>query len=408
LAQKEQLVILTTFSREPLAPLVEEFNRIHQDVEVKLIHRRTSSSIQLLNKSYIDNIDLLLTSSPYLMSHMIKAGKLVDMPVKFQPPVWLKPYVLPSSDKAVTIGYSGAGIVWNQDYLDSHALPKPTSFVSLSDPVYFGHVTMSTPSRSGTTQMMLESVLTRYGWQQGWRHILNVAANFATISSRSFGVSDTIAKGSLGLGPTIDSYANILQRKLDYVEFVYDKDFTLMPTYIGMLKQNDNDTHTFAFIEMLLSEQTQREMRDNSFSKYSIKDDRLAKDPHVALNVDTIMQRELGINLLFDVAITKRLAHLNDTWLSIIKAELRFANHPEKLAQIEQIKALTFTLPISEEDFDDQTEFLLLLKKRSDERSQATFAADREEWLHSLKVKLNDNLAKANAQLRQLNSGASQ
>ncbi|CSI63335.1 phosphoglycerate transport regulatory protein PgtC [Vibrio cholerae] len=27
---------------------------------------------------------------------------------------------------------------------------------------------MSTPARSGTTQMMVESILAKYGWQKGW------------------------------------------------------------------------------------------------------------------------------------------------------------------------------------------------------------------------------------------------
>ncbi len=403
-AQKEQLVILTTFSREPLQPLVAEFNKIHKNIEVKLIHRRTSSSIQLLSKSYIDNIDLILTSSPYLMSHLINANKLVDMPLKFKAPEWLMPYVLPSSSKVVTIGYSGAGIVWNQDYFDSHQLPLPMGFSSLADPVYFGHVTMSTPSRSGTTQMMLESVLAQYGWDEGWKIILNVAANFATISSRSFGVSDTISRGGLGVGPTIDSYAHILQRKLDYVRFSYDKDFTLMPTYVGMIKQTTNDEHALTFVEMLLSQKTQSQMLKNSFSKYSITDDQLVRNPHVSLNMNTLMRREIGINLLFDTAITKRLALLSDTWLSIINSEQRFQLDPDKLLLVQKAKEQIFMMPASLNEFDSQMAVFAELKDDSSAEGTAQFLASKEEWLHQIRTKLNENQMRANDLLKQLNS----
>lgn len=407
-AKKEQLVILTTFSQEPLLPLVSEFNKIHQDLEVKIIHRRTSSSIQLLSKSYIDNIDLILTSSPYLMSHLIKANKLVDMPRRFKAPEWLMPYVLPLTNKVVTIGYSGAGIVWNQDYFDSHQLPLPQGFVSLIDPIYFGHVTMSTPSRSGTTQMMLESILAQYGWNQGWQIILNVAANFATISSRSFGVSDTISRGGLGVGPTIDSYAHILQRKLDYVRFSYDKDFTLMPTYVGMIKQTTNDEHALAFVEMLLSHKIQSQMLKNSFSKYSITDDQLVKNPHVSLDVDTLMRREVGINLLFDLAITKRLAFLSDTWLAIINSEQRFQLDPDKLLLIQQAKEHIFMMPVSLNEFDQKMAIFAELQSDNSVQGNAQFLASKEEWLHQIRSELNEHQTRANALLKQLNGSVNQ
>ncbi|MGB5803195.1 MAG: ABC transporter substrate-binding protein, partial [Vibrio anguillarum] len=60
-AKENELVILTTFSREPLLPLIEEFSKQYQGVDVQVVHRRAQSSIQLLNKSYIQNIDVVLS-----------------------------------------------------------------------------------------------------------------------------------------------------------------------------------------------------------------------------------------------------------------------------------------------------------------------------------------------------------
>lgn len=125
-------MILTTFSREPLLPLVEEFSRRYQGIEVQIIHRRAQSSVQLLNKSYIQNIDLVLSSSPYLMQNLAQSGKLAALPEPMQTPEWLKPYALPMTEHVATIGYSGAGLVWNQDYLKTHQLPEPKQFSDLA------------------------------------------------------------------------------------------------------------------------------------------------------------------------------------------------------------------------------------------------------------------------------------
>lgn len=138
-AQEKELVILTTFSREPLLPLIDEFSKQYQDVDVQVVHRRAQSSVQMLSKSYIQNIDIVLSSSPYLMQHLAENGRLTTLPERFQAPEWLRPYMLPPAGQVVTIGYSGAGIVWNRDYLQTHQLPKPKQFSDLTSPVYFGH-----------------------------------------------------------------------------------------------------------------------------------------------------------------------------------------------------------------------------------------------------------------------------
>ncbi|MEF1187495.1 ABC transporter substrate-binding protein, partial [Vibrio sinaloensis] len=197
---QEQLVILTTFSSEPIAELMFEYKQQNPKVDIKLIHRRTQSAIQLLNKSYIKDVDVVLSSSPFLMEELYKRNQLAKVAYGNEMPQWLVPFVLPKRNKVVSVGYSGAGLVWNKDYLMANNLKVPTRFQDLARFDYFGHITMSTPSRSGTTQMMIESILAKHGWDKGWAIILNVGANLGTISSRSFGVADYVAKGQFGIG----------------------------------------------------------------------------------------------------------------------------------------------------------------------------------------------------------------
>lgn len=401
-AQEKELVILTTFSREPLLPLIDEFSKQYQDVDVQVVHRRAQSSVQMLSKSYIQNIDIVLSSSPYLMQHLAENGRLTTLPERFQAPEWLRPYMLPPAGQVVTIGYSGAGIVWNRDYLQTHQLPKPKQFSDLTSPVYFGHLTMSTPARSGTTQLMVESILAKYGWQEGWRLLTNIGANMATISSRSFGVSDYVAKGQFGIGPTIDSYALILERKFDHVEFAYDESFTLMPTYVGLVKQQHNDIYAKAFIDLLMSKAVQTNMDSNDFAKHGLSDNSLFNDRFTRLSVATLIQREDCMNLLFDLMISKRLPALKDTWLSLINARKHYQDNPQVLAQIKQIEQQIFSVPISEKELDAVVNQISPLADVSDDSLQAAKTMLLTELSHSWKKQIDANQQQANEQLKSL------
>ncbi|HGS4604715.1 TPA: ABC transporter substrate-binding protein [Vibrio cholerae] len=398
-AAERELVILTTFSREPLLPLVEEFSRRYQGIEVQIIHRRAQSSVQLLNKSYIQNIDLVLSSSPYLMQNLAQSGKLAALPEPMQTPEWLKPYALPMTEHVATIGYSGAGLVWNQDYLKTHQLPEPKQFSDLAKPVYFGHVTMSTPARSGTTQMMVESILAKYGWQKGWEILLRVGANLATASARSFGVSDYISNGQFAVGPTIDSYALILGRRLDYVQFVYDESFTLMPTYVAQIRQNHNDQYAKAFIELLMSSAVQTNMEGNDFAKHSVQDQSLVNERFTRLPMGSIIRREECLNDLFDLVIIKQLPQLKDTLLAVLEAKAQFARRLSVLAKIEQIERTVFTMPISEQEVDALA-IQIAPNSALSEEQQAESAMLLAEKGHEWQMRLEKQLEQANQELK--------
>ncbi|BAJ04041.1 phosphoglycerate transport regulatory protein PgtC, putative [Shewanella violacea DSS12] len=341
------LVILTTLSEKPLQPIIEKFKQQHNDIEIKIIHRRTSTSIKLLNQGYIGDIDLVISTSPFLMNRLIKTKQLKQLDTKYQPPLWLAPHSLAADNRIVVFGYSGAVILWNKDYLKQYQLPIPTHWEDLTQAVFFQHITMSTPTRSGTTQMMVESILQHYGWDKGWSLLLNIGANLATISSRSFGVSESISSGMLAAGPMIDSYA-INLAKLDYLGFSYLSNVALMPCYVGIIEGSVQDKLSTQFIDFLLSEPNQQALPSSTLAKQSIHDPSLANTLNFTLNQGLMLQRELTINTLFDLAISQQLPQLQDAWLSVIEAEQTFKDQPSKLAEIHRAKQLMFQFPISE------------------------------------------------------------
>ena len=405
-ASNNQLVILTTFSREPLLPLIEAFSAQHQNVDIQIVHRRTQSSIQLLNKSYHQDIDLVLSSSPFLMQHLADSGKLARFDNQVKTPAWLKSYILPPEDQVVTIGYSGAGLIWNTDYLATHQLPTPSAFTDLVDFRYFGHITMSTPSRSGTTQLMIESILAKYGWQQGWRILLNIGANLATISSRSFSVSDYVAKGQFGIGPTIDSYAMILEKKLDFIRFKYDDTFTLMPTYIAQIQRVPQDPFAQTFIEFLLSQSVQANMDSSAFAKHAVDERALFNERHSQLSIQAVTGREAWVNILFELAITKRLPQLKDTWLALNHARIKFANNPTMLAKLDVIEAKVFSIPVSEADLMALEQALQIARAEQRENQPAAETMAITEVSHHWKIAFAQALQQAGEELKQLNQMA--
>lgn len=397
--KNNELVILTTFSSEPIEGLISEFKIKHPDTEVKVIHRRTQSAIQMLNKRFIQDIDMVLSSSPFLMQQLERRAQLAQTPVKTITPEWLSEFVLPPKDKVVSIGYSGAGVIWNQDYLKTYHLPLPTSFIDLTAPTYFGHITMSTPSRSGTTQMMIESILTRYGWEQGWRIVLNIGANLGTISSRSFGVSDYVAKGQFAIGPTIDSYAMILSRRFNHLGFAYDKDFTLMPTYVAQISKNDSDEAVRQFIEFLISDSVQQNLQTISFSKHALNNPELFNQQIPSLDLAIVMERETLVNQIFDNAITQRLPGLQDSWASIIKLQKQFQDFPKQQQRLEQVAKILFTLPVSEKEIQQLSQQLNALEQESNQLSGQKEAMIAE-FNYRLNSKLDKNLERVQQSLR--------
>lgn len=298
----------------------------------------------------MQDVDVVLSSSPFLMEELYKRNQLASVSYSNEMPEWLVPFVLPKRNKVVSVGYSGAGLVWNNDYLKANQLQIPNQFKDLVAFEYFGHITMSTPSRSGTTQMMIESILAKHGWLKGWAIILNVGANLGTVSSRSFGVADYVAKGQFGVGPTIDSYALVLPKQFQHVGFGYDSDFTLMPTYIGVLKNSGENESTQSFITLLLSKGVQDSMVNSDFAKHSIKDDSLYSEKNPPLNLEKLMKREKLVNIIFDEAITKRLPELQDLWHSIAELESITASNPELSTRVSHLKQQLFLIPMTEEE----------------------------------------------------------
>ena len=356
-AKKSELVIATTFSPDATAYIISRWQTQPQSVIIRTLNRTSASLEQLLDSAGGENIDLVLTSSPMLLQHLQhlqehqRLAAYPDAPAQSQQ---LVPESIRST--AVAVAISGFGLLINQRNLSERHLPLPASWDDLMQARYQGTLLMSSPSRSDTNHLMVESLLQQEGWQRGWETILSVAGNLITISSRSFGVADKIKSGLGSVGPVIDNYANLLLDDPN-LTFHYFPHSAASPTYVALIRHNTYPAEARRFIQFLLSPEGQQALSDTNTGKYSIipapgngararQQHQLLSEP--SLNYQLILQRQRLVQKLFDTAISFRLSQLKDAWRALHNAESRLKT------PLPEIRALLTAMPVSAQQSRDR------------------------------------------------------
>ena len=174
---------------------------------------------------------------------------------------------------------SGYGIMWNERYVKANKLPTPKEWQDLAKPAYFDHVSISAPSRSGTTHLTIETILQGEGWAKGWRTIKEIAGNCAQVTERSFGVPEAVNSGQVGFGIVIDFFAFSSQGAGFPVKFVYPSVTTIVPANIGIVANAPNKAAAEAFIEFLLSPAGQQTLLEPSIRRLPVRPEIYAKAP---------------------------------------------------------------------------------------------------------------------------------
>ncbi|WHQ23109.2 ABC transporter substrate-binding protein [Edwardsiella anguillarum] len=352
-AKRSELVMATTFSPQATAYIISRWQHQPGAVPIRTINRTSASLEQLLDNLNDGHIDLVLTSSPMLLQHLQDHHRLA--PIDAQPAELQRQ--IPESIRAtsVAVALSGFGLLINRSNLAAQHLPPPKDWEDLTQPQYRDMLLMSSPSRSDTNHLMIESLLQQYGWQRGWQILLMAAGNLSTISSRSFGVADKIQTGLGTLGPVIDNYAQMLSTD-PHLTFHYFPHSVAAPTYVAVARDALYPGEARRFIRFLLSPDGQRALADTNTGKYPIvalpgnsaraqQQRRLLAQPQMDYRL--ILLRQRLVQALFDTAISFRLPQLKDAWRALNAAESR-QKHP-----LPHIRALLTAMPISAAQSED-------------------------------------------------------
>ncbi|EHL5995773.1 phosphoglycerate transport regulator PgtC [Escherichia coli] len=352
-AQRNELVMATTFSPGATAWIIQRWQTKPDSVMIRTLNRTSASLEHLLDTTNGENVDLILTSSPMLLQHLQEHHKLApfnDAPTADQ-------NLVPESIRgtSVAVAISGFGLLINRTALSVKHLPAPGDWDDLTLPIYQDALLMSSPSRSDTNHLMVESLLQQKGWVNGWKTLLTSAGNLVTISSRSFGVADKIKSGLGVAGPVIDNYANLLLND-PQLSFTYFPQSAVSPTYVAILRKSPHADDARRFLRYLLSPEGQRILADTNTGKYPVtplaEDNPRATQQQILmnqppLNYHLILKRQRLVQRLFDTAISFRLAQLKDAWRALHSAEARLKK------PLPEIRTLLTQVPVSSISSED-------------------------------------------------------
>ncbi|MGE0312223.1 MAG: ABC transporter substrate-binding protein [Lautropia sp.] len=291
---------------------------------------------------------------------------------------------------------AGYGLMSNTRYLKAKKIPAPAQWNDLVKPVYFGHLAMSSPSRSGTTHLTVETILQGEGWEKGWHQMLRIAGNCAAITERSFGVPDGVNNGQFGIGLVIDFFGLAGKYSGFPVEFVYPDVTAVVPANIALVAGGKNTEEAKRFVSYTVSAEGQRLLLEPKISRLPILPPaqlggkvpagypdpfEIAKRAKVRFDSDLSESRYNLVSAMFDQTITFRLKELQAATKAILDAQAALSKKPnaEGSGLLEQARALAFS-PIVGEKIAADKDFLALFtanKKDAKANKQVTGLEDR-------------------------------
>jgi phosphoglycerate transport regulatory protein PgtC len=400
-AAQRKLTIVTSFSSELTDVYKAAFEKAYPGVTVEIVNKSTNVGVKYLQETAANNTaDIFWASAPDAFEVLKKAGLLAQHKVNVPGiPEKISGYPINDPDGYYTgFALSGYGIMWNTRYMSSFKLDVPKEWSELTAAKYYGHIGTSSPARSGTTHLTIETILQGEGWEKGWEQIKLISGNAKTITERSFGVPDGVNSGAFGVGLVIDFFGLSSKASGFPVDFHYPKVTTLVPASAGVVKNAPNAESAKTFIDFLAAEAGQALLLEPKIMRLPVNPAAYAKAPQGFPNpfTDTELGRAVTfdiaqsearynvVNALFDVMITYRLDKLQAAVKAVHDAEkaLNGKASDKAKALIAEARALISKVPVTAEKAAEP-EFAAVftqMRKKPDEVIQGRQAEFEREW----------------------------
>lgn len=376
----DEVVVVTSFPKELFEAYKKAFETRYPGITVVIKSKKTSAAVAYIRETASrPDSDIMWASAVDAFAVLKEEGLLtphiLPKEVAERIPEKIGPYQTHDRDGAYFgFALSGYGMMWNKPYMQAYKLKSPAEWPDLTDPSYYGHLSMSAPSRSGTTHLTVEAILQGYGWEKGWEILLNMGGNMAVITERSFGVPQGVINGEFGIGVVIDFFGLSAINSGYPVDFVYPSITPIVPANIGLIKGGPNPENAKKFIHLLLSEEGQLLLFNPQISRLPVIPELYAQAPKgfpnpfkmevsdAKFDIDLSQKRYGLMNSLFDQVVTFRLKELKGAWGAIYKADAaiqknksRGKNVSNAVALLNEARSLVTTVPISEEKANDPT-----------------------------------------------------
>jgi ABC-type Fe3+ transport system substrate-binding protein len=341
-ASATELVVVTSFPSTLYEPFRRAFESREPGIRLVFLNRKTTTAVAMVGHGAFEGADVFWASAPDAFEVLKAKGQLavLNRPAPL-PRSGIGSFPIDDPDgrfRGFTV--SGYGVSWNASLLERLELKPPRSIAGLIDPRYRGLIAMSAPSRSGTTHLMVETVLQRSGWEQGWSIWLGITGNLATVTARSFSVTSGVTQGRFAIGLSIDFLG---QGDGGNVRFAYPEENVFLPGSIAVFQSARNADAGRRFAEFVLGEEGQRLLTDPRIGRNPVSplQDALrqpdlfeladARTDAFAFDARLSGRRYELVNILFDELITERLARLQRFW----------RRHAELSARAERGTAIT-------------------------------------------------------------------
>jgi iron(III) transport system substrate-binding protein len=92
---------------------------------------------------------------------------------------------------------------YNTEVFARKKLPVPKCWKDLTDPVYKGEVMLSNPNSSGTSYMMLATLVQIFGEDEAFRYMKSLNANVNQYARSGIGPMAAVIRGESGIGSTV-------------------------------------------------------------------------------------------------------------------------------------------------------------------------------------------------------------
>jgi phosphoglycerate transport regulatory protein PgtC len=405
-AKDNSITVVTSFPKDLTAIYKAAFEKKFPGTKVEILNKSTSSGVKYLQEIRAKNTaDIFWASAPDAFE-VLKGDQLLQKYSSKATGIAPRVGAYPTSDpQGYYTGFaaSGYGIMWNTRYVEAKKLPVAKEWADLKDPVYFGHVGISSPSRSGTTHLTIETVLQGLGWERGWAEWKEISGNLKTVTERSFGVPDGVNSGQFGYGIVIDFFGLSSKASGFPVDFVYPLVTAVVPANVGVVANAPNAKLAKQFVDYLLSPEGQELLLDPKIRRLPVRGDTYAKAPAgypnpltdptigsaVKFDLQVSKNRYNVVSALFDVMITYRLDELRAAVRSIQLADQALAKNPNAQAQklVAEARRLVAHVPVTAEmaGQKDFNSIFTAKRKKASDKAQGRQAEIEQQWDKTIK-----------------------
>ncbi|WP_291914398.1 extracellular solute-binding protein [Limnohabitans sp.] len=403
-AQAGTVTVVTSFPKELTQAYKAAFEKANPEIKIEILNKNTVQGIAYVRELPVgQRPDVFWASAPdafEVLSGLKLLEPIGDLANKAAP-AKVGAYPINAPDNLyLGQALAGYGLMWNTRYMAANKVPAPKQWADLIKPVYFGHVAMSSPSRSGTTHLTVETLLQGEGWDKGWSQLLQISGNSAAITERSFGVPDGVNNGQFGIGLVIDFFGLAGKYSGFPVEFVYPDVTAVVPANIALVSGGKNTAEARKFISYTVSQQGQELLYNPKISRLPILPPEamggktpagypnpfeIAKRAKVQFNSDLSETRYNVVSALFDQTITFRLKELQAATKAIHAAEAALAKKPNANAAglIKQARDAAFSPVVNAQKATDKEFLALFAANKKDAAVSKSVTGLENHWNNS-------------------------